>query len=167
MEPTMINHPRTINLTYSKRKGKVARFMFGVSIRCGPEKMKYVQKLDAQLASRVKTMRILQWGSKLALIKEQSKICKHSLENCSESVLWEALRGQRAMSQVSERVEQDEVFHDNTLMVVDTFASESDRCHLASSIGCKLPSNSDDPKELPLGNSLEEARLNDGKDELT
>ncbi|CAJ0757495.1 3470_t:CDS:1 [Entrophospora sp. SA101] len=33
-------------------------------------------------------------------------------------------------------------------MVVDTFKDESSRRHLASSIGCELPVDSDDPKEL-------------------
>ncbi|CAG8655468.1 23998_t:CDS:2, partial [Gigaspora rosea] len=54
----------------------------------------------------------------------------------------------RTMSQMSDRIEQDESLRNSTLMVVDTFKDESSRRHLASSIGCELLVNSDDPKEL-------------------
>ncbi|CAG8657325.1 1059_t:CDS:2 [Ambispora leptoticha] len=92
--------------------------------------------------------------------------------------------GQESMSQVSKCVGQDETLCNNKLVVVDTFANDSDRRRLASFIGCELPSDSGDPKGLvycygrvflwedmsqmlwPMGNSLEEAKLNNGKDNL-
>ncbi|CAG8695376.1 9522_t:CDS:2 [Acaulospora morrowiae] len=82
----------------SQRKGKVKRFMFGVSIRCGPSPpSETTLKHNAVVApaSRVKTMLILQKASNIALTKKQSIYCRHPLGNCAESVSWEALRGQR------------------------------------------------------------------------
>ncbi|CAG8588456.1 11132_t:CDS:2 [Ambispora leptoticha] len=118
---------------------------------------------------------------------------------------------QESMSQVSKCDEQNEAFCNNTLMVVDTFVNDTDRRHLASFIGCELPSDSGDPKGLklyilwvakfgfnhiiiigeidygmifldcygrvfmwedmmqvlwPMGDSLEEVKLNHGKDKL-
>ncbi|RIB18534.1 hypothetical protein C2G38_2036830 [Gigaspora rosea] len=118
---------------------------------------------------------------------------------------------QGSMSLVSKYDEQNDAFCNNTFMVVDTYANDSDRRKIASFIGCELPSDSGDPKGLelymmwvakfgfnhiiiigeidygmifldcygrvflwedmsqmlwPMGNSLKEARLNDGKDNL-
>ena len=80
------------------RKKQVKRFMFSVSIRCGPSPpSETILKHNAVVApaSRVKTMLILQKASNIALTKEQSIYCRHPLGNCPESVPWEALRGQR------------------------------------------------------------------------
>ncbi|CAG8657784.1 17678_t:CDS:1, partial [Acaulospora morrowiae] len=56
---------------------------------------------------------------------------------------------QESMSQVSKCDEQnEEALCKNTLMVVDTYVNDTDRRHLASFIGCELPSDSGDPKVL-------------------
>ncbi|CAG8848393.1 21275_t:CDS:2, partial [Gigaspora margarita] len=52
---------------------------------------------------------------------------------------------QGSMSLVSKYDEQNDAFCNNIFMVVDTYANDSDRCNIASFIGCELPSDSRDP----------------------
>ncbi|CAG8777198.1 23898_t:CDS:2, partial [Dentiscutata erythropus] len=101
-------------------------------------------------------------------IKSEFKLYPRSRETTND---------QGSMSLVSKYDEQNDAFCDNIFMVVDTYANDY---NIASFIGCELPSDSGDPKGLELyitglgyepnvvvnGNSLEEARLNDRKDNL-
>ncbi|CAG8695386.1 9523_t:CDS:2, partial [Acaulospora morrowiae] len=85
---------------------------------------------------------------------------------------------------MSKRIEQDESFRNNTLMIVDTFKDESSRRHLASSIGCELLLIIENGMVFldcydrvfqweeecqmlwPLGNSLEEVMSNGEKNQV-
>ncbi|CAG8637672.1 692_t:CDS:2 [Paraglomus brasilianum] len=94
--------------------------------------------------SRIGTLGGTTWTKKI-----QTKPCRLVLAHpCITEETRRTIEGLRSMSQMSERIEQDESLRNNTLMVVDTFKDESSRRHLATSIGCDLPVNSDDPKEL-------------------
>ncbi|CAG8462777.1 34741_t:CDS:1 [Racocetra persica] len=57
---------------------------------------------------------------------------------------------QGSMSHVSKYDEQNDIFCNNTFIVVDTYANNSDCRNIASFIGCELPSDSENPKELEL-----------------
>ncbi|CAG8699280.1 34917_t:CDS:2, partial [Gigaspora margarita] len=81
--------------------------------------------------------------------KIQTKPCRFVLARpCITEETRRTIEGLRSMYSMSKRIEHDESLRNNTLMVVDTFEDESSRRHLASSIGCELPVDSDDPKEL-------------------
>ncbi|KAF0388439.1 hypothetical protein F8M41_011044 [Gigaspora margarita] len=81
--------------------------------------------------------------------KIQTKPCRFVLARpCITEETRRTIEGLRSMYSMSKRIEHDESLRNNTLMVVDMFEDESSRRHLASSIGCELPVDSDDPKEL-------------------
>ncbi|CAG8447747.1 9963_t:CDS:2 [Ambispora leptoticha] len=67
---------------------------------------------------------------------------------CPTQEVRRTIESHESMLQVSKCEGQDEALCTNKLVVVDTFANESDRRHLASFIGCELPNDGDDPKEL-------------------
>ncbi|CAJ0754046.1 5374_t:CDS:2 [Entrophospora sp. SA101] len=100
-------------------------------------------------ASFGKLCRIGTLGGTTWTKKIQTKPCRLVLAHpCITEEARKTIEDLRSMSQMSKRIEQDESLRNNTLMVVDTFKDESSRRHLASSIGCELPVDSDDPKEL-------------------
>ncbi|CAG8728280.1 3453_t:CDS:2, partial [Racocetra fulgida] len=131
-------------------------------------------------ASFGKLFRIGTLGGTVWTQEIQTKPCRYVLTDSSTTKdTGETTDDQGSMSLVPKYDEQNDAFCNNTCMVVDTYANDSDRRNIASFIGCELPSDSGDPKELelymmwdmsqmlwPMGNSLEEARLNDGKSNL-
>src|SRR5581483_7010194 len=111
IQPIQDLQPATVNITYSRKtqKGIAVKYMIGASVRCevpmnnkmAKLKVQNVQTLDR--ASDVKNV----------LTKSQLAFCKHNLENCSESVPWEAMRGQ--LIQLMETLQECVVLYTHTL----------------------------------------------------
>ncbi|KAF0485252.1 hypothetical protein F8M41_022841 [Gigaspora margarita] len=102
-------------------------------------------------ASFGKLFRISTLGGTARTKEIPTKLCHYVLAHSSLS---QDTRGttddQGSMSLVSKYDEQNDAFCNNTSMVVDTYANDSDHCNIASFIGCELPSDSGDPKGLEL-----------------
>jgi hypothetical protein len=65
------------------RRGKIAKYMFGVLIRCGNSK--------GAAEKRAESMKILKWYPDFALTSKEKEVCNYTLGNCIELVLWELL----------------------------------------------------------------------------
>ncbi|CAG8453066.1 14394_t:CDS:2 [Acaulospora morrowiae] len=156
---------------------------------------------------RIGTMGDVTWTTEIPM----KPCCFVFAHPCPTQEVRKTIESHESMFQVSKCERQDEALCKNKLVVVVTFANKSDRHHLASFIGCELPKDGDDPKELelyiqwvakfgfdhiiiigeinygmvfldcygrvfmwedmmqvlwPMGGSLEEVKLNHGKDKL-
>jgi hypothetical protein len=141
--------------------------MMGASVRCNiPMNHKVAD-------SRVQNMQVLEWTSdvKNVLTEGQLIYCSNDLGNCSESVSWEAIRGQQETcrfvhmhplhTQGSSTIEDKETMfevpacaeqngrtlrHEDNSILVDAF-ERFGRSRIGTFIGCGILNNSD-PKEL-------------------
>ncbi|CAG8499042.1 9469_t:CDS:2 [Paraglomus occultum] len=90
MEETVRARPSAVNLTISKRRGKILKYLFGASIRCGTGKG--VESINKQIAeTRVRPM------TRLFLnvpTDQEFEKCRQAWGNCSELVSIATLCGQ-------------------------------------------------------------------------
>jgi hypothetical protein len=67
LKTTRKNRPYVVNLTYIISRGKIARYMFGTSVRGGP-----ASKSSDIADRRAEYMRILEWCSNFVLTSDES-----------------------------------------------------------------------------------------------
>jgi len=88
MEMNMLACPSTVNLTFSTRKGKIARYMFGASIRCGTAKTKQMRELIYEKNKLASEMRVKMMPTLFSSVPTNKEFenCSQPWGNCSESV---------------------------------------------------------------------------------
>ncbi|RHZ78633.1 hypothetical protein Glove_158g132 [Diversispora epigaea] len=208
-------HVRCVNSFWTSDNGDEEIPEFSTSIKSENNKDITVEfkscpnrrRIENLQASFGKLFRIGTLGGATWTTEIQTKPCHYVLAHPDSGTTDD----QEPLPQVSKYEDRNGTLCNIRLLVVDTFENDSDRRNLASFIGCELPSDSRDPKELqlymiwaakfgfnhiiiigeidygmifldcygrvflwedmcqmlwPMGNSLEEAKLNDGKDNL-
>ncbi|EXX78947.1 hypothetical protein RirG_010330 [Rhizophagus irregularis DAOM 197198w] len=90
MEPNALGRPTTVNVMASMKEGKIVKFMFGTSVRCGIATRTITKGMvyrNNQLIakSRAANIPILLWCRKnIVLTEKELKTCDYPWGNCAE-----------------------------------------------------------------------------------
>src|SRR6185312_4361627 len=92
MEETVLARPSAVNLTISKRRGRVLKYLFGASIRCGTGNRVEIESINKKIAeTRVRMMPRLFSN---VPTNQEFENCRQAWGNCSELVPIATLYGQ-------------------------------------------------------------------------
>src|SRR6185369_7816948 len=97
MEENLLARPTTVNLTFSVRKGRILRYFFGATIRCGTAEVRQMREQIYEMNKLVAMTRVKMMPTLFSSVPTTKKLknCNQVWGNCSETVPWYALHGQR------------------------------------------------------------------------